>query len=89
MSSKIKFFLILGVIIFGLAIFGYFKSIPVPKEKENLPKIEITPKFFDFGEVKYGDVLNYNFKVKNSGREILEIKRVATSCACTTAKISK
>ena len=90
MSSKIKFFLILGVIIFGLAIFGYFKAIPgVKNQTENLPKIEITPKVFDFGEINYGQIVKYNFKVKNIGTEILEIKRVATSCACASAKIAK
>jgi len=90
MSSKIKFFLILGLIIFGLAIFGYFKAIPgLENQTENLPKIEIVPKSFDFGEINYGEVVNYSFKVKNIGKEFLEIKRVATSCACTTAKIAK
>lgn len=90
MKPKIKFFLILGVIILGLAIFGYFKAIPgVENQAENLPKIEITPKVYDFGEINLGDVVNYGFKVKNLGKEVLEIKRVATSCACATAKITK
>ena len=34
-------------------------------------------------------VVEYIFKVKNTGNEALEIKKVATSCACTTAKIDK
>lgn len=87
---KIKFFLILIFIIIGLAVYGYFKSIPVVENQtKNLPKIEITPKSFDFGEIQYGDVLKYTFKVKNIGSEVLEIKRVATSCACTTAEVEK
>ncbi|KKT16741.1 MAG: hypothetical protein UV98_C0023G0001, partial [Parcubacteria group bacterium GW2011_GWB1_43_6] len=55
----------------------------------NLPQIEITPKSFDFGEVQYGDIAEYSFKIKNTGSEILEIKRLATSCGCTSAKIAK
>lgn len=87
---KLKFFLILGLVILGFAVYGYFKAIPAPRNQtENRPQIEITPQSFDFGEVEYGRVMEYTFKVKNAGSEILEIKRVATSCACTTAKIDK
>lgn len=90
MNQKILFFLILGIIILGIAVFGYFKAIPgIGNQAGNLPRIEISPKYFDFGEINYGEVVNYNFKVKNSGQEILEIKRVATSCPCATAKIAK
>ena len=90
MKAKTKFLVILGLIILGLGIFGYFKSVPGPENQTgNLPKIEITPKYFDFGEVEYGQVVEHNFKVKNVGNEILEIKKVATSCACTTAKIAE
>lgn len=87
---KLKIFLILTIVILGLAVYGYFKAIPgFENQTEAYPKIEITPEYFDFGEVNYGQVLEYTFKVKNAGSEILEIKRVATSCACTSAKISE
>lgn len=90
MKLKLLFLIILVSITIGLAAYGYFKAIPgVENQTENLPKIEITPRSFDFGEVNYGQVVEYSFKVKNTGNEILEIKRVATSCACATAKIDK
>ena len=54
-----------------------------------MQKIEISPKDYNFGNINYGDVVNYTFLVKNAGVSPLEIKRVATSCACTSAKISK
>lgn len=83
-TKNSKLFLIIGlVIIFGLLIYGYFRAVP----SQGNARIEITPKSFDFGEVEYGQELEYIFKVKNSGTEILEIKRVATSCACTKAKL--
>lgn len=86
---KPKVFLLVFLIL-GLAIIGYFKAIPAPTGGvDNLPKIEVSPQSFDFGEVEYGKVAGYTFKVRNTGSEILEIKRVATSCACTTAKILK
>src|SRR3989344_140395 len=86
---KLKFFLALGIIILGVGVFGYFKAISVPEDRENLPKIEVSPKDYNFGNINYGDAVNYTFLVKNVGVSLLEIKRVATSCACTTAKISK
>lgn len=90
MKLEIKLSLILVLIILGLAGYGYLKSVPgVENQAGNLPKIEISPKIFDFGEIEFGKVVEYGFKVKNSGNKILEIKRVATSCACTTAKIAK
>lgn len=89
MDTKTKV-LITGLVIFGIAVFGYLKATEsVDVQNGNLPKIEIAPKSFDFGEVEFGKIPQYIFKVKNSGEGILEIKTVATSCACTTAQISK
>ena len=77
---KSKIFFVLVLIILGLAGYGYFKSIPgVEPGTGDLPRIEITPKSFDFGEVQYGEIAEYNFKIKNMGSAVLEIKRVATS----------
>lgn len=74
----------------GLLIYGYSRATPgVKNQTTPRPKIEITPKSFDFGNVSFGQVVNYTFKVKNLGNEILEIKKVATSCACATAKTDK
>ncbi|MDO8663756.1 MAG: DUF1573 domain-containing protein [Candidatus Wildermuthbacteria bacterium] len=86
---KLKIILIL-VFIAGLAFLGYTKAIPGADENGGgRPQIEISPATFDFGDIQYGDIVEYDFVVKNTGNEILEIKRVATSCSCTTAKISK
>ena len=68
MNSKIKFFLIFGLIILSLAVIGYFKSVPgLEDEKLNRPQIEITPQSFDSGDIVYGQVMEYVFKVKNTG----------------------
>ena len=67
--------------------YGYIKATPGPEVSGGLsPIIEVTPKFFDFGEVAYGDVAKHTFVLKNAGIQPLEIKRISTSCACTTAK---
>lgn len=89
MKPKIIIFIILGIIL-GLSIYGYFNAISESSSQgENRPEIEITPKTFEFGEIEYGKVAKHVFKIKNLGNETLEIKRVSTSCGCTTAKVSK
>ncbi len=90
-NTKFKYTLIIFVIIFIVfAIYGYFKAIPgIEDSTEKYPKIEAAPGSFDFGEIEYGQIAEHTFRVKNSGDEILEIKKVSTSCACTTAKIEK
>lgn len=90
MNQKNIITVIIILAILGLAIVGYFKAVPGAKDQTgSRPQIEITPKSFDFGEVEFGKIAEYVFKVKNLGSEILEIKRVATSCACTSAKVNK
>ena len=52
MKQKILFFLILGIVILVLGGYGNFKAIPgVENQATNLPKIEINPKYIDFGNV--------------------------------------
>ena len=90
-NMKLKYSLIIFVIIFIVfAIYGYFKAIPgIGDSAEKYPAIEAVPDFFDFGEIEYGKIAEHAFKVKNSGDEVLEIKRLSTSCACTSAEIGK
>ena len=87
MKAKILVFIIF-ILLISFAIYGYFRATPGAGNQENLPKIEISPASYDFGEIEFGKVVNYNFVVKNSGQETLEIKRIGTSCSCTTAKVS-
>lgn len=81
-------FLGAALAIFVFALFGFIKTTPPKQEGSEIPKIQIQPEFFDFGQIKYGQVVEQTFEVKNLGSEVLEIKRVATSCGCTTAKVS-
>ncbi len=89
MKLKLPIFIILGIIL-SLAVYGYSKAIPAPSDQlGNKAQIKITPPSFDFGQVEYGKAVEYVFKIKNSGDQILEIKRLSTSCGCTTAETSK
>ncbi len=90
MKQRIVFFLILVLVMIGLAVYGYFGAVPgVDNQTENRPQIEIMPQSFDFGEIEYGEIAKHTFLVKNSGSQILEIKKVATSCACTKAEVGQ
>ncbi len=76
-------------IVFIMAIFGYFKATAGVSQGEEYAQIEITPDTFDFGEIDYGEIGKHTYQVKNLGQADLIIKKVATSCGCTTAEVSK
>lgn len=90
MRLKVIFLIIFGLIIIGLLVYGYFKATPGPEnQRKTQPRIEAFPVSFDFEEIEYGQIVEHTFKVRNLGKEVLEIKKLATSCACTTAEINK
>lgn len=53
------------------------------------PKISIPVSAHDFGNIKQGDVVKFEFDIVNSGDDILKIKNVNASCGCTAAKPDK
>lgn len=89
MNSKVIIFLVFGLFLLVVAGYGYLQATPPATENQDrLPKVDITPQNFDFGEIKYGDIVSHKFTIKNLGNEILKIKRIATSCSCTSAEAS-
>lgn len=58
------------------------------KEDLSAPHLSFTESQHDFGTVNEGKVVDYTFKFKNSGKGVLEVKNVSTSCGCTVALIS-
>lgn len=66
-------------------------NIIVKEENKNKAGAQI---FFpetqhDFGKVKEGEVVNYEFTFENKGTQPLEIKNIKTSCGCTAAITSE
>lgn len=53
-----------------------------------VPKIQVMPSSYNFGDIP-SKAVNHTFVVKNIGTSPLEIRRVSTSCGCTSAEISK
>ncbi len=60
-----------------------------PEQIQNPPIISFDTTRYDFGKIKQGDVVNYTFKFKNTGTGPLLIRKVKTSCGCTTTFYSR
>ena len=58
-------------------------------DKDNLPQISFEEDFHDFGKIKSGEKLTYAFKFKNTGKSVLIISNVSTSCGCTISAYPK
>ncbi len=54
------------------------------EQKKNPPIITFDEDHYDFGTIKQGDVITHEFKFKNTGKGPLLIRKVTTSCGCTT-----
>jgi len=51
------------------------------------PKIVFEEESHYFGKVPQGPQLQYNFRFKNKGNEVLKIEDIRTSCGCTGATV--
>ena len=60
----------------------------ISQEKQG-PRITIEEPNFDFGFAPEGTFMAHEYVIKNTGDEPLEIKRVRTTCGCTSAPIKK
>jgi hypothetical protein len=55
----------------------------------NSSVLKFETEFHDFGTIKKGEVITYNFKFRNTGSQPLIISDVNTSCDCTTPEWSR
>ncbi len=55
----------------------------------NAPVITFENEFHDFGTIKKGAIITYNYKFMNTGNQPLIISNVTTGCDCTTPEWSK
>jgi hypothetical protein len=60
-----------------------------PAAKVSTAEILFTNDIYNFGTIKKGDVITYNFKFKNTGKEPLIIKDALATCGCTVPEIPK
>ena len=66
-------------------------TVAAPEEKPEgpLPVIQFETTEHDFGTIKEGDVVEYTYKVKNTGEAPLIIQGAQPSCGCTVPDFSK
>jgi hypothetical protein len=50
----------------------------------NAPKVVFENTSYTFGNIKPGQKVEYDFKIKNEGKSTLKIRKISTSCGCTT-----
>lgn len=62
---------------------------PVSADLASAPKIELSAKKVDFGNVAEDKTLVRDFVVKNTGKSTLNIEAVNPSCGCTTVDFPK
>lgn len=55
----------------------------------NVAKIEFEVPVYDFGTIDEGDMVQYSYVFKNTGKKPLVIKSAKASCGCTIPKPSK
>ena len=53
------------------------------------PNISFDKEVFNYGKVTEGDKVKHVFKVSNTGKAPLEIKRVRASCGCTAVVLKE
>jgi hypothetical protein len=60
-----------------------------PAENPNQSEFKFEKEVYDFGAIKQGDVVNYEFKFTNVGKEPLIITEAHGSCGCTVPEYPK
>ena len=60
-----------------------------PTELANAPKIVFEQTEYDFGTIKQGDKVTYQYKFKNEGKSDLIIRKVKATCGCTVPNPEK
>jgi hypothetical protein len=54
-----------------------------PAEKANSAKINFAQNTFDFGKIKQGESVSYEYNFTNTGKSNLYIRKVTAACGCT------
>ena len=82
--------LIAGLLLFFMSnCFGQNDSSIQKSTATNSSVISFESEYHDFGTIKKGDVIVYNFMFTNTGNQPLIITNVNTGCDCTTPEWSK
>ena len=75
-------------LMFGVACL-HAQNNTTPKSPANGPEIQLEKLYFDFGELKIGDIKEVTVSFTNTGNKPLILDDVISSCDCTTVDWSK
>jgi hypothetical protein len=64
-------------------------SIVASTDSNAIPVLSFEKDFHDFGKLNSGELVSYSFKFKNTGKSVLLISNVGTSCGCTVTAYPK
>lgn len=63
--------------------------VPASVDNKNAPEIKFEFETYDFGTIKQGDRVTYDFVFTNTGKEPLIISQAQGSCGCTVSEWPK
>jgi len=55
---------------------------------KNAANMHVEELVFNFDTINIGDVVKHKFTFKNTGHDILHLRKIATSCGCTASEVS-
>ncbi len=73
----------------GMIFLFFFIAAFVFAQEKAVPKLHVEEGFFDFGNIKEGEIVEHDFVIKNVGSGELKITKVRASCGCTAAAPKK
>lgn len=76
-----------GLINISASIEENFSNL-TEEQRINAPKIEFAKTDYDFGQINEGQVVEYEFSFTNTGKSDLIIRKIKSSCGCTTVEPS-
>ena len=59
------------------------------EQMANAPVIEVSESLFDFGDIQKNEKVTHVFTIKNTGKSDLNLRKVSSSCGCTTTQPDK
>lgn len=80
---KKLFFLFVGLVISGSALFAQSTVVPTQADNPNAPVVFLTETLYDYGKIEQDGDGVHNFIYKNIGKEPLVLSKVRSSCGCT------
>ena len=91
MAKEPKVFLIGGLLtvaVIGLGILFLSNQKTEAPITAQVQGLSANPEYFDLGEVGInGGLVTREYEIKNTTDKILRLKKIATSCMCTKAKV--